>query len=44
MRHPYQSPADRLEARRAGAMDLLGAVLFAACIATPVALWWFRII
>lgn len=32
------------ETRRQGAMDVLGAVLFALCIATPVALWWFRII
>jgi hypothetical protein len=44
MRRPYQSPADHLEARCKGAVNLLGAVLFAACIATPVALWWFRLI
>lgn len=34
----------RFESRRRAAMDLLGAVLFAACIATPVALWWFRLL
>lgn len=44
MSYPHPTPADRLEARRAGAMDVLGAVLFALCVATPVALWWFRLI
>lgn len=44
MSNPYQPLADRLEARRQAAMNVLGAVLFALCIATPVALWWFRLI
>lgn len=30
--------------RADAAMDVLGAVLLAACIATPVALWWFNLI
>ena len=32
----------RYEARRRAAMDVLGAVLFAACIGTPLALYFLK--
>jgi hypothetical protein len=41
---PYPTRSERLEARRRAALDVLGAVLFTACLVTPVALWWFRIL
>lgn len=32
----------RYEARRRAAMDVLGAVLFAACIGAPLAVYFWR--
>lgn len=43
-RYTYSPRAERIKARRQAAMDFLGAILFALCIAGPVALWWFGIL
>lgn len=34
----------RIDRRASAALDVLGAVLLAACVGAPVALWWVGIL